>query len=261
MKPFDLPPLDRYVHGTRGRYVAGCRCQPCRASNTAYYHERRRRELAALAELEIGPPATERPVVHTKIDPRTGHAVVHHFKNPCPGLGRTEDEIETGCPWGSFLRKDSQAVCSRCRAESVADYFVDATAARRKIRWLRKNGIGRRSVADAAGVACSSIADIASGRKKLIRLSTERKILSLDKGAAAGAALVDARPTWRLLELLLEEGFTRTELARRLGSTAKVPALQLKGEKILASSALRVGKFYRAIMAEAEDLDDVRRSA
>ncbi|HUE29887.1 MAG TPA: hypothetical protein VMR79_03380 [Verrucomicrobiae bacterium] len=260
MRPSDLSGPDRFAHGTRACYVARrCRCELCRAATTAYYHARRARELVALAELEPGPPALERPIVHTKIDPRSGRAVVHHFANACPGLGRTLVEQEQGCPWGSFLRKDSQIVCLRCRAESVADYLVDAGKCRRKIRALRKRGIGRRSIADAAGVASSSIGEISRGTKTQVRLSTEARILNLDAGAAAGGTIVDASPTQRLIGRLLEEGFTRRELAKRLGY--KSPALQLGGERILARNALRVAKFYRAIMAGADEDLDVRWSA
>ena len=39
MKPADLPDPERHAHGTRARYVAlKCRCDACRAANTAYYH-------------------------------------------------------------------------------------------------------------------------------------------------------------------------------------------------------------------------------
>ena len=40
-RPSDLPPPDRYPHGTRARYVAAkCRCDACREANRRYYHER-----------------------------------------------------------------------------------------------------------------------------------------------------------------------------------------------------------------------------
>jgi DNA-binding Xre family transcriptional regulator len=242
-----------YDHGTRARYVSGCHCADCKASNTRYYHERRARELEALAELEPGPPARERPIAHLKLDRRTGRRVLHRFKNPCPGLGRTEAEQEAGCPWASFLRKDSQAVCMRCRAESVADHLVDTARARRRIRALSKKGIGYKAVADAAGISHTIVMRIRAGTKKQIRLSTERRILALDEGARADASLVDAGPTWKILdELLAEEGFTKTELARRLGYKRQAPSLQIKrGGKILARTAHKIERFYRMLNAEA----------
>ena len=32
-------------HGTRARYKSGCRCDPCRGSNTAYHRRRREARL------------------------------------------------------------------------------------------------------------------------------------------------------------------------------------------------------------------------
>jgi hypothetical protein len=40
MRPTDLPPADRFAHGTRSRYVSGCRCADCREANRLYYHVR-----------------------------------------------------------------------------------------------------------------------------------------------------------------------------------------------------------------------------
>lgn len=48
-RPSDLPPAERYQHGTRSRYVTGCRCDACRAANAAAYHERQARAKAAAA--------------------------------------------------------------------------------------------------------------------------------------------------------------------------------------------------------------------
>lgn len=244
MKPADLPPAERFEHGTRARYVTGCRCAPCRASNTAYYHERKAREAAALAELEVGPPAEPHARMWTAPDGSTKKRV---FRATCPG----PDPEAGSCPFNTYLRKDSKGgLCMRCRQDLVADYYVDAAPARAKIRALSRQHVGRRAVADAASVACSAIFAIRNGTKTQIRLSTERRILAVDAGARAGASYVSARPTWRLIGKLLEEGFTRTELARRLGYAS--PALQLRTDRITARNALRVAKFYRAIMAEGD---------
>jgi transcriptional regulator with XRE-family HTH domain len=241
MRPPDLSAdVESYKHGTRGRYVAGCRCGSCRASNTAYYHERQARARALLEErvAELDEPAPAEPIA--KVDSR-GRRV---YKRACPGL-----ELEQGCPWVSYLRSDSKGgICGRCRGELAADPLVDAGRARAKIRRLRRKGIGRRSIADAAGVARSAVAEISAGRKLQIRLSTERRLLKVDAGAAAGATVVDARPTWKLINELLEEGFTKGAIAQRALGVV-VPALQLRKDRVLASSALRVAKFYRMIMA------------
>jgi Transcription factor WhiB len=40
-KQLHLPHRQRAQHGTRSRYVAGCRCTDCRAAHATYEHERR----------------------------------------------------------------------------------------------------------------------------------------------------------------------------------------------------------------------------
>lgn len=48
MRPLDLPPPSHWAdrpHGTRLRYMAGCRCLVCRAANSRYETMRRRRRL------------------------------------------------------------------------------------------------------------------------------------------------------------------------------------------------------------------------
>ena len=58
--------------------------------------------------------------------------------------------------------------------------------------------------------------------------------------------MIDADPTWKQIDRLLEEGFTKAELARRLG--LKSPAIQFKHFEVTAKTAARVDRFYRAIM-------------
>jgi hypothetical protein len=162
-------------HGTRLKYMGGCKCMLCRAANSRY--------------------ETERAVVRKNGD------------------------------WNGI---------------------VNARAARRHILKLSKAGVGYKSVADAASVAHTVVAEIRVGRKLRIRQRTERSILAVTKTAYAGGALIDADPTWKKINTLLDEGFTKSELARRLGS--KTPALQFSHFEVTAKTAARVDRFYRAIM-------------
>ena len=41
-RPVDLPPAERYLHGSRARYVTGCRCAPCREANNEYARMRQK---------------------------------------------------------------------------------------------------------------------------------------------------------------------------------------------------------------------------
>lgn len=165
----------RRPHGDRLRYMAGCRCVPCRAANSRY---------------------------------------------------------ETG----------------RSAARKAGDWngLVSAKRARRHILKLSSLGVGRRAVAEAADVGATIIAAIRSGRKLKIRKRTEQKILSVTPTAVSGGALVPADRALRLINRLIEvEGFTKTEIARRLGY--KTPALQIKPGWITASRAAAIERLYRRL--------------
>lgn len=238
MRPADLPGPDRLKHGTRSRYVAGCRCDACRASNTAYYHQRQREALEALKDSPGRPVAGQVPRAWTA---PSGAKQVRVFRLPCPGVDGQP------CSAGSYLRVDSKGgVCGRCRERLVWNGLVPAAPARAHLAQLSAQGVGRRSVAAAADVGETTLSEIITGRQLQIRRRAEARILAVDAGAVAGGALVPAGPTWELLEDLLARGFSRRELARRLGSAAKVPALQLRAEFVLASSAAAVARLFRS---------------
>ena len=167
-------------HGTRLKYMGGCKCMLCRTANSRY--------------------ETERAVARKNGD------------------------------WNGI---------------------VDARAARRHISKLSKAGIGYKSVADAASVAHTVVAEIRAGRKLRIRQRTERRILAITKDAYAAGALIDADPTWKQIDTLLEEGFTKSELARRLGFKSK--AIQFSHFEVTGKTASRVDRFYRAIMLGGDE--------
>lgn len=179
MRPETLPPVSSFEnrpHGTRLRYLSGCKCVPCRAANSRYETER-----------------------------------------------------------------------AAARKRGEGGHIIGAGRARRHIRTLGRNGIGYKTVSDASGVASSIVFSILSGRRKRIRASTERRILSVDHFARADHSLVSANRTSRLIGSLLLEGYTKTFLARALGSKAKTPALQLKGDFVTAKNAAKVERLYRRL--------------
>jgi cytochrome P450 len=125
---------------------------------------------------------------------------------------------------------------------------VAARSSRTHLKTLSRQGVGYKSVAVAADVSHTVLADILRGHKHQLRAQSARRVLAIDRDALADGALVPAGRTWRLLRRLLAEGFTKTELARRLGSKAKTPALQFKSRFILANTAARVERFYQIVM-------------
>lgn len=161
-------------HGTRLRYMSGCKCVPCRAASSRYESERQKKRKAGLA-------------------------------NP----------------------------------------IVPADKAREHILKLSDIGIGYKTVADAAGLTYSTVFKIRSGDRKNLRRLNEKAILAINENVLPDAALVDAKPVWRKIRWLLREGFSKAELARRLGY--KTPALQIRKDRVTAKTALKIEKFYNQI--------------
>jgi hypothetical protein len=119
--------------------------------------------------------------------------------------------------------------------------------AREYLRRLSARGVGYKAVAAAASVSCSVMARILSGARSQIRASTETRILAADQSCIADGARVAAGPTWRILDGLIAEGYSRTLLAKWLGSKARVPALQIPRHAVTARTASNVQRLARLI--------------
>lgn len=128
-----------------------------------------------------------------------------------------------GCRCLPYRAANSRYECERAKARRSGDWngLVPADPARRHILRLSKQGVGRRAQ---------------------IRKRTLNRILEVTNLAVSDAALVPAGKTWRQIHTLLEEGFSKAELARRLGFAS--PALQLGKNRILARSAARVDRLF-----------------
>ena len=144
---------------------------------------------------------------------------------------RPASELAAGRPHGDRLRYIAGCRCDDCRrcntryerqraaARRAGDWngLVDAQRAREHLQSVSMLGIGRRAVSDVADVSETVIQEILSGRKARIRARTERALLAVGEASAADRALVCAAETWRLLNELIEDGYTKASLARRLG--------------------------------------------
>jgi hypothetical protein len=124
--------------------------------------------------------------------------------------------------------------------------IVDAKPARQHIFKLGERGIGYKSVARDARVGKSIVFEIRSGKRQRIRESTERRILAVDDSAARAGTVIAAAPTWRKIEHLLREGFTKRSLAQRLGY--RNGSIQFDRDTITARNARKVGALYRTLM-------------
>jgi hypothetical protein len=154
-----------------------------------------------------------------------------------------------GCRCFYCRRSNSDYERGRAAARAAGDWngIVDAAPARRHLRALARQGVGRRMVAAASDVALSVVADVRAGRKLKIRARSERRILAVTPACRGDAALVPAGPTWERIEWLLEEGFTKGRIALELGR--KTRALQLNREWVTARNAAAVEALVRRYQA------------
>lgn len=105
-------------------------------------------------------------------------------------------------------------------------------------------------MAAACDVSLTVLQRIRQGRRSYIRRETERRILSVTRSAYSAGSVIDATETWAKVNHLLAEGFTRAELARRLGLPK--PELRWDADHVLGATAVKVDRFYRMIMAGGE---------
>jgi hypothetical protein len=167
-------------------------------------------------------------------------------------------ELAKGC--GTRLQYLAGCHCYFCRTANSAyereriaarkrgewNGLVDASAAREHLIKLRRQGVGRDAVNMACDVNKSILQKIARGERTQIRAMTEKRILSVTAGARLDGALVSAKKTWRLLDQLLDEGFTKTRLARELGFKSR--ALQIGKNKCTVEMAGRVERLWNSYM-------------
>lgn len=218
-------------HGTRARYVHGCRCEACKRSNVEFYHRRMDLIHAAAATVQpSGPP----------LDGTLERGGRTYRVKRCPGANGA-----SCVRGGTWLR--TGAVCLACvERASVWNGLVDAAPVRAHLQQLSRRGIGYKSAADAASAARSVVGGVLRGEVTQLRADTARRILAVDEGARAGGALVSSARQRRLIDKLLDRGFTRAELAELLGY--KSPALQLGARgKTTARTLAAVEKLWRRV--------------
>lgn len=149
--------------------------------------------------------------------------------------------------------------CKECRRANL-DYFnqraaarkrgdfnglVDAAAAREHIKKLARAGVGYKMVAEAARTSSTIVLEIKQGNRPRIRARTLRGILAVTIDCRGDKALVSGASTWRRIEKLLEEGFTKRDLARALGY--KSPAIQFRRQRVTVRTRARVERLFEKL--------------
>jgi hypothetical protein len=123
---------------------------------------------------------------------------------------------------------------------------VDAGPARAHLVQLAALGVGYRRAAQLAGVAVSTIRRIRAGRVTTIKARIAARIIATAASLARGCAVTGTR-TWRFVDSLLREGFSRRALAIRLGHRAQ--QLSLSHRRVRVRSALRLEALYTHLAA------------
>ena len=157
-----------------------------------------------------------------------------------------------GCRCDDCRKANREYARARAKAQQSGDWngFVDAEPARQHLLHLSAEGVGARSVHDVSDVALTVLRDVKAGRQKLIRARQAKHILAVDSSCKANSAITGARDTWRLVRWLVKQGYSKAELARRLGY--KSPALQLRKQYVLVKTAGRIQRLHRQIVRELQ---------
>jgi lambda repressor-like predicted transcriptional regulator len=151
-----------------------------------------------------------------------------------------------------YNRRRRQAIA---RPDSVWLPYVSAQPAREHLAALSAAGMGLRTVARTSGVSHGSLSKIVYGQPRRgrapsarIRPETLRRILAVRVSHAGGGQRVPAADTWRLIDELVAAGYSRSFLARALGSNAERPTLQIGRTRVRASTARAVEDLHRRLM-------------
>lgn len=134
---------------------------------------------------------------------------------------------------------------ARARAAGDANGIVDATPARHHLVKLARAGVGLRIIEQVTGVARSILSGIKKGSRPRARARTVKKVLAVTTAQRGDASLVTAAHTWKRINTLLDEGYTKTYLAQQMGYAR---ALQLRKDRVTAKNAAKVERLYTRLM-------------
>lgn len=151
---------------------------------------------------------------------------------------------------------------ARCADTTSRHELVSAAAVRQHLTTVHAQGVGIRQVARLAGVSPTVIQDLQSGRLTVIREATAQRLLAIPCVLAHGRC-VPAWRTWRLVRLLIKEGFSPEDLATKLGLHTlrrRAPSTTLQRaygrQRVRVKTALRVRLLYQRLTDEGPEGDE-----
>lgn len=98
---------------------------------------------------------------------------------------------------------------------------VPAGRTRQRMLTLSRHGLGRKAVHEVTGLNHRTLQRIKTGKTKYVRKETQQLIFSVPFNAHCDRALIDAGPTVKLIDRIKKNGFTQSEIARRLSPKVK----------------------------------------
>lgn len=153
----------------------------------------------------------------------------------------------SGCKCPECRAANSRYECERARERKAGNSngIVSAKKARKHILKLSKVGIGYKTIADAAGISPSCIFKIRTGERQNLRAMNEKRILAVDETCVSDATIISGKKMHTQIDWLLGDGgFDEKRLAKALGYQNNF--LQF-GNRVIASTALKVERFYNSI--------------
>lgn len=178
MRPADLPPAERFAHGTRARYTSGCRCDDCRRANREYARTRALAKVRGQTN-ELVPAAPVR---------------AHLLKLSRAGVGY----------------KSAADAAGVSRSVVAGVYFGGATQLRRQLA-ERLLAVDASAVADAACVDARPTMTLV--RKLVAAGCTRGRIATVGLGLAMPALQIGRGGQVLASTALAVEKFARRELA------------------------------------------------
>lgn len=152
----------------------------------------------------------------------------------------------------------------RDRRRRIEPAYVLATEARAHVEWLATQGIGRKQIAKISGVAHGAIwklmdgAPDRNGPSKRIRWRTHEAILAVTPADCGdNRRVIDAGPTWELLDEMIAAGIPKSTIGAALGT--KGPGLQIKRTTVSPSNRDKVYALHQRWIAG--DWRPVRRDS
>ena len=180
---------------------------------------------------------------------------------PEPGSDRSK-----GCRCEPCMKANRDYSRARYRAahrpdEEAVPAYVDAYPARVHLEWLASVGVGTRTISERSRLSRTNLVEIKLGRQRRCTAETLDRVLAVGKSSIRGSTLLPAGPTWKLLNDLIRHGYTKTEIARLLGSKAKTPALQIDREFVTATNAEKVRALHERLLFRVIRDREINREA